>query len=181
MNMTVASEFLTQIRSIFRSQKTMLDKTLAQLSDTELFYQPDSESNSISITIKHLGGNMVSRWTDFLATDGEKPNRNRDSEFITDADTAESLKALLERGYRVFFDTLDSLTEDDLLKTITIRNEPHSVIQALHRQVSHYGYHVGQIVYLAKHIKGAEWQTLSIPKGRSSDYIVNKFVFQEQK
>lgn len=179
--MTIASEFLTQIRSIFRSQKTMLDKTLSQLSDAELFYQPDSESNSIAVTIKHLGGNMVSRWTDFLTADGEKPDRNRDSEFITDEDTAESLKALLERGYTVFFDTLDSLREDDLLKTITIRNEPHSVVQALQRQVSHYGYHVGQVVYLAKHIKGANWKTLSIAKGKSSDYVDTKFVAVEQK
>lgn len=177
--MTVANEFLTQIRSIFRSQKTMLDKTLSQLSDAELFYQPDSESNSIAVTIKHLGGNMVSRWTEFLTTDGEKSDRNRDSEFITDSDTVESLKALLERGYTIFFNTLDSLTEDDLLKTITIRNEPHSVIQALQRQVSHYGYHVGQVVYLAKHIKGANWKTLSIPKGKSSDYVDKKFVATE--
>lgn len=179
MNMTVANEFLTQIRSIFHSQKTMLDKTISQLSDTELFYQPDSESNSIAVTIKHLGGNMVSRWTNFLTTDGEKPDRNRDSEFITDSDTAESLKALLERGYGIFFSTLDSLTEEDLLKTITIRNEPHSVIQALQRQVSHYGYHVGQVVYLAKHIKGTDWKTLSIPKGKSSDYMNTKFVAEK--
>jgi len=181
MNMTVASEFLTQIRSIFHSQKTMLDKTISQLSDAELFYQPDSESNSIAITIKHLGGNMVSRWTDFLTTDGEKPDRNRDSEFLMDSDTAESLKALLEQGYKVFFDTLDSLSEEDLLKTISIRNEPHSVIQALQRQVSHYGYHVGQVVYLAKHIKGANWKTLSIPRGKSSDYVDQKFVAAEKK
>lgn len=179
MNMTIASEFLTQTRKVFRSQKELLDKTLSQLSDTELFYQPDSESNSIAITLKHLGGNMVSRWTDFLTTDGEKPDRNRDSEFITDSDTAESLKALLERGYKTFFETLDSLTEEDLLKTITIRNEPHSVIQALQRQVSHYGYHVGQVVYLAKHIKGANWKTLSIPKGKSSDYEKTKFVAEK--
>lgn len=170
MNMTIASEFLAQIRSIFRSQKTMLDKALSQLSDAELFYQPDSESNSIAVTIKHLGGNMVSRWTDFLTTDGEKPDRNRDSEFITDSDTAESLKALLERGYKTFFETLDSLTEEDLLKTITIRNEPHSVIQALQRQVSHYGYHVGQVVYLAKHIKGDQWKTLSVARGKSEEF-----------
>jgi uncharacterized damage-inducible protein DinB len=176
MNMTVASEFLDQTRKIFLSQKALLDKTLEQLSDDDLFYQPDNESNSVAITLKHLGGNMVSRWRDFLTTDGEKSDRNRDSEFITDNDTAESIRALLERGYSIFFATLDSLTEDDLLKTITIRNEPHSVIQALQRQVSHYGYHVGQVVYLAKHIKGVNWKTLSIPKGKSAEYLTTKFM-----
>jgi hypothetical protein len=168
----MATEILTEFRAIFRSQKTMLDKTLVQLNDDDLFWQPDPESNNVAINIKHLAGNMISRWTDFLTTDGEKSDRNRDSEFVTDADTAASLKAFLERGYKVFFDTLDSLTEDDLMKTVTIRNEPHSVIKALNRQVSHYGYHIGQIVYIAKMIKKDEWKTLSIPKGKSAEYLV---------
>ncbi len=172
---TIATEFLEQIRNVFRSQKDLLDKTIAQLSDEELFWQPDHESNSIAIIIKHLGGNMISRWTDFLTSDGEKPNRNRDSEFIANSDTAESLKELLHRGYTVFFDTIDSLTEDDLLKTITIRNEAHSVIQAVQRQVSHYGYHVGQIVYVAKQIRGSDWKTLSIARGESDKYLTTKF------
>lgn len=175
MSMTTSTEYLIQTRKIFRSQKELLDKTLAQVSDEELFFQPDAESNSIAVILKHIGGNMVSRWTDFLTTDGEKPNRNRDQEFISEHDTAESIKAQLKKGYDIFFATLDVLTEDDLLKTITIRNEPHSVIQALQRQVSHYGYHVGQVVYLARHIKGNAWKTLSIPKGQSNNYIVNVF------
>lgn len=174
----VATEFLNEIRAIFRSQKQMLDKTLAQLNDEELFRQPDSESNSIAIIIKHLGGNMISRWTDFLTTDGEKPNRNRDGEFISDQDSAESLKKLLAQGYNVFFATIDALTIDDLLKSIMIRNEPHTVIKALQRQVSHYGYHVGQIVYIAKQIKQEDWQTLSIPRGASRDYVVTAFKAQ---
>ena len=164
---TVETEFLKQTRSIFHTHKGMLDKTLAQLTDKELFWQPNAETNSIAINIKHLGGNMLSRWTDFLTTDGEKHDRNRDGEFITESDTTDSLKKLLERGYRVFFATLDSLTEDDLLKIITIRNEPHSVIQALQRQISHYGYHIGQIVYIAKQLKGSDWMTLSIPRSSS--------------
>ena len=168
----IAPEFLGEIRAIFRSQKQMIDKTLAQLSNEELFWQHDPESNSIAIIIKHLGGNMISRWTDFLTTDGEKPNRNRDGEFITDKDSAESIKQLLAQGYQVFFATIDSITTDDLLKTILIRNEPHTVIKALQRQVSHYGYHVGQIVYIAKQIKQEDWQTLSIARGASNDYLV---------
>jgi hypothetical protein len=171
MEKNVAAEYLDQVRKVFRSQKSMLDKTLAQVNDIELFYTPDAESNSIAVTLKHLAGNMVSRWTDFLTSDGEKPDRHRDSEFITDNDSADFLRAYIERGYKVFFDTLDSLTEGDLLKTITIRNEPHSVIQALERQVSHYGYHLGQIVFLAKHLKGAEWKTLTIPRGKSEEFL----------
>ncbi len=170
--MDVATEVLQEFKHIFRSQYDMLSKTLSQVNDEELFYQPDPESNSIAITIKHLAGNMISRWSDFLTTDGEKPDRNRDSEFITDSDTAKSLKAYLERGYGVFFATLDSLTPEDLLKMVTIRNEPHTVLKALQRQVSHYGYHVGQIVYIAKHIKQSDWKTLSIPRGKSTDFVV---------
>jgi hypothetical protein len=176
MENNVAAEYLIQVRNVFRSQKSMLDKTLAQVNDSGLFYTPDTESNSIAVTLKHLAGNMVSRWTDFLTSDGEKPDRNRDSEFITDNDSAEFLRGYIERGYKVFFDTLDSLAESDLLKTITIRNEPHSVIQALERQVSHYGYHIGQIVFLAKHIKGSNWKTLSIPRGKSEEYLSTKSI-----
>ncbi len=170
--MNISTEFLSETRAIFRSQKQMIDKTLAQLSDADLFWQPDAESNSAAIVMKHLAGNMVSRWTDFLTTDGEKPNRNRDSEFVVESDTAASLRAYLERGYAVFFATLDALTEADLTKTVLIRNEPHTVVKALQRQVSHYGYHVGQIVYIAKQIKQRSWQTLSIARGKSAEFVV---------
>jgi uncharacterized damage-inducible protein DinB len=174
--MTIGSEFLDQSRKIFRSQKDLADKAIAQLSDAELFWQPDPESNSVAINMKHLAGNMISRWTDFLTTDGEKPDRHRDGEFEIAEDDIHSLRKYWDRGYAVFFNTIDSLTEDDLLKTVTIRNEPHTVIQAIQRQVSHYGYHVGQIVALAKHINGENWQTLSIPRGKSEEYLHGKFV-----
>ncbi|HYM20913.1 MAG TPA: DUF1572 family protein [Candidatus Kapabacteria bacterium] len=170
--MTIATEYLNETRSLFRSQKQMLDKTLVQLSDEELFWQPGPESNSVAVIVKHLAGNMISRWTDFLTSDGEKPDRDRDSEFVTDNDTASSIKSFLDRGYKVFFDTLDSLTEDDLIRTVMIRREPHTVIKALQRQVSHYGYHIGQIVYIAKMIRKEQWKTLSIPKGKSAEYLV---------
>jgi hypothetical protein len=174
--MTVGEEFLDQSRKIFRSQKELADKAISQLSDADLFWQPDAESNDIAINMKHLAGNMISRWTDFLTTDGEKPDRHRDSEFEISEKDAKALKDYWERGYSVFFKTLDSLTEADLLKTITIRQEPHSVIQALVRQISHYGYHVGQIVGLAKQIKVADWKTLTIPRGKSEEYLSTKFV-----
>lgn len=174
--MTVGSEFLDQSRKIFRSQKDLADKAIAQLTAADLFWQPDAESNSIAINMKHLAGNMISRWTDFLTTDGEKPDRNRDGEFIITENDPAGLHAYWERGYSVFFTTLDSLTEDDLSKIVAIRREPHTVIQAIIRQISHYGYHVGQIVSLAKQIKRADWETLSIPRGKSEEFLNRKFV-----
>ena len=174
--MIIGSEFLDQSRKVFRSQKDLADRSIDQLSDAELLWQADPESNSVAINMKHLAGNMISRWTDFLTTDGEKPDRNRDGEFEIDADDIQSLRTYWERGYSVFFATLDSLTEADLLKTITIRNEPHTVIHAIQRQISHYGYHVGQIVGLAKHINGENWKTLTIPRGKSEEYLNKKFV-----
>ncbi|MFI5262974.1 MAG: DUF1572 family protein [Candidatus Kapaibacterium sp.] len=173
--MTIGEEFLNQSRKVFRSQKDLADKAIAQLSDGELLWQPDPESNSVAINMKHLAGNMISRWTDFLTSDGEKPNRHRDGEFEIASDDVQSLRAYWDRGYALFFKTIDSLTEDDLLKTVTIRNEPHTVIQAIQRQVSHYGYHVGQIVALAKHINGENWKTLSIPRGKSEEFLSRKF------
>jgi uncharacterized damage-inducible protein DinB len=174
--MTIGSEFLDQSRKVFRSQKDLADKAIDQLSDGELLWQPDSESNSVAINMKHLAGNMISRWTNFLTSDGEKPDRNRDGEFEIAEDDIQGLREYWERGYSVFFTTLDSLTEDDLLKTVTIRNEPHTVIQAIQRQLSHYGYHIGQIVALAKHLNGENWKTLSIPRGKSEEYLGMKFV-----
>ena len=173
--MTIGKEFLDQSRKVFRSQKESADKAIAQLSDAELLWQPDPLSNSVAINMKHLAGNMISRWTDFLTTDGEKPDRNRDGEFEITEDDIPSLRAYGERGYSIFFNTIDLLTEDDLLKKVTIRSEPHTVIQAIQRQVSHYGYHIGQIVALAKHIKGESWKTLSIPRGKSEEYLGRKF------
>jgi uncharacterized damage-inducible protein DinB len=173
--MNIETEFLEEIRTIFRSQKNLLDKTLSQVTDDQLFWQYNTETNSIAINLKHLAGNMLSRWTNFLTEDGEKTDRHRDSEFITEGDTGSSLREYLEKGYGRFFETLDSLTETDLDKIITIRGEPHTVVKALIRQVSHYGYHVGQVVHIAKEIKAEAWQTLSIARGKSSDYVAVPF------
>ena len=151
--MTIGEEFLDQSRKVFRSQKDLADKAIAQLGDPDLLWQPDPESNSIAINMKHLAGNMISRWTDFLTTDGEKPDRNRDGEFEISKNDLDGLREYWERGYAVFFASIDSLKDDDLLKIVTIRNELHTVIQAIQRQISHYGYHVGQIVSSAKQIK----------------------------
>ena len=177
--MTIGSEFLDQSRKVFRSQKDLADKAIVQLTDADLLWQPDAETNSIAINMKHIAGNMISRWTDFLTSDGEKPDRNRDGEFIVDENGIGGLHEYWERGYSVFFSMIDSLIEADLLKTVMIRSEPHSVIQAIQRQLSHYGYHIGQIVALAKQIKGSEWKTLSIPRGQSEEYLHGKFVPQK--
>jgi hypothetical protein len=164
-------EFLSQSIKIFQSLKDLADKAIEQLSDEELFYQPDEDSNSVAIIMKHLAGNMLSRWKDFLTTDGEKPWRNRDSEFIANNHDAAALKEYWENGWLCLFDALIPLTEGDLMETVTIRGEEHTVTQAIIRQISHYGNHVGQIVYLAKHIKRKNWKTLSIPKGKSNEYL----------
>ena len=177
--MTIGEEFLDQSIKVFHMQKEGADKSIAQLTDEELFWQPDPETNSIAINIKHLAGNMISRWTDFLTTDGEKPDRHRDSEFEIHSQDAKALKDYWEHGYSVFFNSLDSLTEADLLKIVTIRNEPHSVIQAIQRQISHYGYHVGQIVGIAKQVKVSDWKTLTIPRGKSEEFLSQKFTPQK--
>lgn len=175
---TIETELLLQTRKAFRSQKDLADKALSQLSDDELFIVPrSSESNSVAIIMQHLAGNMISRWTDFLTTDGEKPDRNRDSEFELHRETAGDLRAYWEKGWGVLFVTLDEITESDLQKTITIRGERHSVVQALLRQVSHYGQHVGQIVYLAKQLKSSDWKTLTIPRGQSKAFEQTAFVY----
>jgi hypothetical protein len=163
-------EFLDQAIKVFQAQKDLADKAIAQLSDEELYFHPDEESNSVAIIMKHLAGNMLSRWTNFLTTDGEKSWRNRDSEFIITDQDATALKEHWENGWLCLFNTLIPLTEGDLMETVTIRGEEHTVIQAILRQISHYGNHVGQIVYLAKHIKKTNWKTLSIPKGQSETY-----------
>ena len=151
-----------------RGHKRLADGAIAQLSDEQFFAVPDPESNSIAIIVKHLAGNMRSRFTDFLTSDGEKSDRNRDHEFLTDNNAGrEELLSSWEQNWQLVFETLNSLHPGDLERTVTIRAEPHSVLQAINRQVVHYAYHVGQIVLLAKHWKGAEWQTLSIPKGQS--------------
>jgi hypothetical protein len=162
--MSIGKEYLRVVRKQFLDMKMTAERAMEQLSDDELFYRLNEESNSIAIIVKHMSGNMISRWTDFFHSDGEKPNRDRDAEFINDWSTREEVLACWEKGWTTFFHTLNEITENDLLKTVTIRNEPHTVIQAIERQMYHYSYHVGQIVYIAKQIKSTDWKTLTIPR-----------------
>jgi uncharacterized damage-inducible protein DinB len=162
----VGTEYLRVVRAQFKQAKDYADRAIAQVSDEQLFWSPGAESNSIAVIVKHVAGNMVSRWTDFLTTDGEKPDRERDAEFVADAVTRKELLDRWEEGWRVFLGTLDSLTEEDLLRTVTIRRQPHTVIEAVERQMYHYSYHIGQIVYLAKQLLDADWRTLTIPRRR---------------
>ncbi len=167
---TVSAEYLRVMQETFKKYKDMGDKTFAQLNEKDFHFKPDPGSNSISIIVKHLSGNMISRFKDFLTTDGEKPDRNRDGEFEDSTTTKNEIIEMWERGWKVFYEAFNGLKEEDLLRKINIRNEPHSVIEALNRQAAHYAYHVGQIVMLAKQIKKDDWKTLSIPKGKSEDF-----------
>jgi Protein of unknown function (DUF1572) len=167
----IGTVFLQETISRLRREKSIGDRALAQIPDDALHTQPNPESNSIAQIVKHLSGNMVSRWTDFLTTDGEKPDRHRDAEFIDDAADKTVVFERWERGWACMLGALESLTPDDLLKTITIRNEPLSVIGAIQRQVTHVPYHVGQIVYLAKMFKGEDWTSLSIPRDQSEAFL----------
>ena len=149
---------------------------MAQCSDESLFSVIDAESNSIAIIVKHMAGNMRSRWMDFLTTDGEKPDRNRDTEFEDAPKTRAALMELWERGWKYVFDALEPLTEADIGRTVTIRTEPHSVMQAINRQVAHYAHHIGQIVFLAKHLTAkatGKWDSLSVPRGQSKQFAAD--------
>lgn len=157
----------------FKSTKNLGDKAIHQLSEEELHWCFNNESNSIAVIVKHMSGNMMSRWTDFFTSDGEKPYRNRDEEFITTCLTKQELINVWEQGWQALFDTLYNLKEEDLLKTVFIRIESHTVIEAIERQMAHYAYHVGQIVYIGKQLKNQDWQTLSIPKNRSAEYLAD--------
>jgi len=173
--------FLDSTIRQFNYYKSLGDKTFAQIADDKLFWQPSSESNSIAIIVKHLHGNMLSRWTDFLTADGEKTWRKRDEEFVADIKTKSELVEKWEAGWASLFEAITPLTEADLNKEIYIRNMGHSVVEAIHRQMSHYAYHVGQIVFLGKLIQGSQWQSLSIPKGDSNAYNAEKFSKPKRK
>jgi hypothetical protein len=163
--------YLDEARSSLRGHKRLAEGAIVQVSDDQLFHQLDPEANSIAIVMKHISGNQRSRFTDFLTTDGEKPNRHRDTEFEMPArPSREELMRMWEEGWQRVFGALDSLRPEDVERTVTIRGEPHTVLQAINRQVAHYAYHVGQIVLLAKHLRGAEWKTLSIARGQSTQY-----------
>ncbi len=151
---------------------------MAQVTDEEFFAAIDAEANSIAVIVKHLAGNQISRWTDFLNSDGEKPNRFRDAEFEMIGDTRESLMQLWERGWQSLFEAVEPLTAEDFTKTVAIRGEPHTIVEALNRQLTHYAYHIGQIVLLAKHFRSADWKTLSVPKNKSAEF--NKFLADKQ-
>lgn len=174
-NQSNGSFYLAECIKNFKSLKSLGDRAVSQLDDKQIHFTVDSESNSIAVIMKHLSGNMISRWTDFLTSDGEKPDRNRDEEFIDKEAPIKEILNYWEKGWECMFGSIASLTEDDLLNVIYIRAEPHNVISAINRQLSHYAYHIGQIVFLAKHIKGKDWQTLSIPKGKSEEFNKTKF------
>lgn len=167
--MTLDEHLLEDIRTQFRRLKSLAEEAIAQVGEEELAATLDAGSNSIAIVMKHMAGNLRSRFTDFLTTDGEKPDRNRDGEFEIDGQPARAeVMADWESGWTRLFHTLDALSPSDLLRDVTIRGERMSVVQALNRALSHYAYHVGQIVFLAKHLRSAEWKTLSIPRRRRS-------------
>jgi hypothetical protein len=172
---TAGVHYLEDARNQFRKYKKMADAALAQVADGDFFRAPDPESNSIALVVKHVAGNMRSRWRGFPESDGEKPDRNRDTEFEKeDGDTRASLTARWEDGWTLLFAALDPIREPDLLGTTRVRGMEHTVLQAIQRQLTHYAYHIGQIVFLARHFAGPRWKSLSIPKGRSREYDVAK-------
>ena len=175
MNETLAQEYLEDALSSFRAYKKLADKAVAQTQDDELFVTLDEESNSIAVVMKHIAGNMISRWTDFLTSDGEKADRNRDMEFVIESNTTrDDVLAYWERGWKCVFDAIKPLTPADFDKRVTIRSQEHTIVQAINRQLMHYSYHIGQIVFLAKHFRSSEWQSLSVPRNSSAAF--NKFL-----
>jgi len=170
MALQFTTSFLEDALSLFRFSKSLAERAMAQASDEQLYATLDDEANSIAIIVKHMAGNMRSRWTDFLTADGEKPDRDRDSEFIDPPATRAELLAMWEDGWNRLFAAIEPLSDADLARTVTIRGEAHSVLQAINRQLGHLPYHVGQIVLLAKHFAGDHWQSLSVPRNRSAEF-----------
>ena len=167
----LGEHYLEDALRTFRNYQKLAERAFTQTSEEDFFRTIDAESNSIAIVVKHMASNMLSRWTDFLTTDGEKPNRNRDLEFVMLPETTKAeMLAYWERGWASVFAAIEPLTPDDLLRTVTIRGQDHTVVQAIDRQLTHYAYHVGQVVYLAKHFKLSDWQTLSVPKNKSAEF-----------
>jgi len=175
------TNYLESVKKQFLHYKKLADQAIQQLEEKQWFTQPNENSNSIAVIVKHMAGNMLSRWTDFLTTDGEKPWRKRDDEFKNDVTDKYQLLKFWEQGWKVFSATLNSLTENDLQRIIYIRNEGHTVMEAINRQLAHYPYHVGQIVYAAKLLKQSEWNTLSIAKNKSNDFNADKFSKEKQR
>jgi uncharacterized protein DUF1572 len=170
MALQFTTSYLEDSLTLFRFYKNLAERAIAQVTDEQILLTLDTEMNSIAITVKHLAGNLRSRWTDFLTSDGEKPDRNRDSEFVEPPLTRENLLAIWEEGWGRLFGTLEKLSDHDLERTVTIRGEAHSVMQAMNRALTHSAYHCGQIVLLAKHFKSDTWQSLSVPRGQSEEF-----------
>lgn len=170
MTEQILQNYITDTLQAFRSYKKMAEKALEQVSDEEFFHAIDPESNPLAVIVKHIGGNLRSRWTEFLTTDGEKPDRFRDSEFVSDEDTRTSIMELWETGWLALFDTLEQLKPGDLDKTVTIRSEEFTVVRAMTRSLAHTTSHAGQIVFLAKHLRSTEWKNLSIPRNTSEEF-----------
>jgi len=170
MALKFTTSYLEDSLDILRYYRKLAERAMDQVTDEQLFATLDHESNSIAIVVKHMAGNMRSRWTDFLTTDGEKPDRDRDSEFADPPATREALLSSWNDGWARLFGALEPLSDQDLGRTVTIRGEPHSVMQAINRQLAHYTNHVGQIVLLAKHFAGSRWQSLTVPRNRSAEF-----------
>ena len=171
MTTDTAIHYLEEARRQMRGHKRMGEGAMAQLRDEDFFVTLDPESNSVAILVKHLAGNMRSRFTDFLTTDGEKPDRFRDTEFeLTPASTRADVMKWWEDGWACVFAAIEPLRPEDVMRTVTIRGEPHTVLQAINRQIAHYAAHIGQIVFLAKHLRSSEWKTLTIPRGKSEEF-----------
>jgi hypothetical protein len=177
MSENLAQHYLENAIAEFRSLKKLGDRAMEQLDDEQFFVTLDAESNSVAIIVKHLAGNMRSRWVDFLTSDGEKPDRHRDQEFVIDAHTKRAdVIEWWERGWRYVFDAIEPLRPEDTMRSVMILQKPHTVLQAINRQLGHYASHVGQIVFLAKHLKSAEWKTLSVPRGQSEQ--INRMMIE---
>ncbi len=170
MNEKVIENYLRETIEGFRGYKKLAERAIEQISDEQFFTTIDAESNSVATICKHIGGNLRSRWTDFLTTDGEKPDRNRDTEFVTNGDTRESVMQIWENGFQILFATLESLRAEDLEKIVRIRGEDYTVVKAISRAAMHTASHIGQIQFLAKHLRAADWETLSIPKNKSGEF-----------
>jgi hypothetical protein len=171
MKDSLEQHYLADAIKTFRDYKKLAERAFAQIGDEDFFKTIDEESNSIAVNIKHMAGNMLSRWTDFLTTDGEKRERDRDIEFVMlPGTTRDEMIGYWEKGWRCVFDAVEPLGPDDLMRTVTIRGQDHTVMQAINRQLAHYAYHAGQIVFLAKHFKSSDWQSLSVPRNRSVEF-----------
>lgn len=173
--------YLDSTRKLLQYYRELGEKALAQIGDDHIHWQPSPESNSVAVIVKHLSGNMLSRFTDFLTSDGEKPWRDREAEFENDYAGKAELLAAWNAGWECVFNAVDPLTEDDLGKIVYIRNQGHTVLEALSRQLAHYPYHVGQLVYLCRLLAGENWQSLSIPKGGSQAFNADKFAQEKQR